>query len=298
MGKFSSHKMPIWFSIFFGPPATQIVVLSALVICLFYFNKGFIWRQHTSEVYKPLLYSNTCGKGDEWAPFYSRQTGGEQRPDAPRILLWNLPFGIYVVNLSKDVKVMTMSCPEKCWLSYDRSTIKASDAVVFHGSDLRQEDMPQWRASGQKWVYWNIEPPPRIQPLAHMNGVFNWTMTYLSESDFYQPYGRATQHKMKQHLDFEKLKRTWQNKSTLAVWAVSHCSVDSRREEYVRELRKFANVTYTASAAQKSVPKKIAVPVTKCSRKSTFFTSPSKTQSAESTSLRSSLMFWNTKSSL
>lgn len=237
---------------FFGTVATFIVVYCVVTIHLYYVSNEL---SRPCEFNKSFLHLDRFQGDEEWTPFNGRKTGIKRKRGAPSILLWHLPFGFYVAGLSKYVKHKPMSCPHHCFLTYDRTTLKQSDAVVFHGSDISPDEMPQWRDVSQKWVYWNFEPPPRIRPLVHMNGVFNWTMTYRSDSDIFEPYGRITQHKINPHYDFEKLKQTWRSKSTLAVWAVSHCNVDSRREEYVRELRKFATIDIYGKCGTKICPK-------------------------------------------
>lgn len=72
-----------------------------------------------------------------------------------------------------------------------------------------------------------------------MRSMFNWTMTYRSDADVpvqYGQYKRKTKKVEKNH------KNLWQGKTKTAVWVVSHCNTDSRREKFVRELSKHIRV--------------------------------------------------------
>ena len=46
----------------------------------------------------------------------------------------------------------------------------------------------------QRWVQWVMESAQYLyMDIALLNGMFNWTMTYKTTSDFYLPYGRFHQ---------------------------------------------------------------------------------------------------------
>lgn len=75
--------------------------------------------------------------------------------------------------------------------------------------------------------------------IAKLNGIFNWTMTYKRDSDFFLPYG--TVHQIKAHPQGEELKEyirefgqrnrhlAGTNRTELkAAWFVSHCATQVR----------------------------------------------------------------------
>ena len=61
------------------------------------------------------------------------------------------------------------------------------------------------------------------------NSFFNLTMTYRRDSDIYTPFGKT--EKLTEQSKWEPLKNDTRQ---LAVWIVSHCKTNSRREEYVK----------------------------------------------------------------
>ena len=95
------------------------------------------------------------------------------------------------------------------------------------------------------------------------NGFFNWTFTYRRDSDFQRPYGVIEQYKqlpsdllnpddasinasslmnfIKQYGKDNRHVIEGRNKSV--AWFVSHCGATSRRDDYVKELKKHIDVS-------------------------------------------------------
>lgn len=81
---------------------------------------------------------------------------------------------------------------------------------------------------------------------------FNWTMTYLPESDIPLPYGRieplasAPNTESEQRHIQESVRLSNVNpakgKTKLVIWMVSNCHARSNRMKYVRELQKYLDV--------------------------------------------------------
>ncbi|KAH9364483.1 hypothetical protein HPB48_017773 [Haemaphysalis longicornis] len=130
--------------------------------------------------------------------------------------------------------------------------LMSSDAVVFHGPEVRFYDSPKWRAARQKWVFWSQEPPP---PVGSLKRVFNWTMTYRSDSDIWNPYGIIAERKTKQSYQYQQTWKIWRRKSRMAAWAVSRCEARSRREDYVKQLRKYVRVNVYGKCGQLKCPR-------------------------------------------
>ena len=87
-------------------------------------------------------------------------------------------------------------------LAYKRST----DAILFHQRSFDFNDLPKKRKPNQRYIHWIIESAQYLYMDIHkLNGIFNWTMTYRQDSDFYLPYGRF--HKIKNHPEGEELKK-------------------------------------------------------------------------------------------
>lgn len=67
------------------------------------------------------------------------------------------------------------------------------DAVVFHHPAVfkKHSTLPERRSPRQRYVFLTRESPAHAPPPRSFEAhVFNWTMTYRSDSDFYFPYGR------------------------------------------------------------------------------------------------------------
>ena len=85
------------------------------------------------------------------------------------------------------------------------------------------------------------------------NNFFNWTITYREYSDFRQQYGIIKQ--IKDHPPEGKLldahihgygvehAGTFKHKTKIIAWFVSNCYSKSGREEYVKELQKYIEVS-------------------------------------------------------
>ena len=114
--------------------------------------------------------------------------------------------------------------------------------------------MPTKRHPKQRYVQWIKEAPVYSHmDIRSLNGYFNWTMDYRTDSDFYAPYGYIAQTKMHpvgQDLD-EYIEKFGQenkhlakgkSKKLKAAWFVSNCHARSRREKYVKELKNYMDI--------------------------------------------------------
>ena len=60
-------------------------------------------------------------------------------------------------------------------------------SIVFE----KHSSLPKSRSPHQRYVFLTRESPAHAPlPRSYEAHVFNWTMTYRSDSDFYFPYGR------------------------------------------------------------------------------------------------------------
>ena len=91
----------------------------------------------------------------------------------------------------------TLECQEygvSCRISYRKENYEESDLVVFHGrgSGFGVKSLPNRskRPPHQRWMYYNGEAPPNAGLVSQeYNGLFNWSMTVKSDSDFVLAYG-------------------------------------------------------------------------------------------------------------
>lgn len=181
------------------------------------------------------------------------------------------------------------NCPvSSCWVTSHKEAVANNldefDAILFHpnNADLSPDELQrihEWRAPHQRFVLVHME-----SPLLHPDALtrlprnfFNWTMTYLWNSDIPRPYGyfvprlpikdkkdisnannnpnfhyaqipaRWIEYNQEQflaslpHRPPEFLARARRPKGV--AWLVSNCNTTSQREDYAQELSKYVNVT-------------------------------------------------------
>ncbi|CAL8375585.1 unnamed protein product [Gadus morhua 'NCC'] len=79
-----------------------------------------------------------------------------------------------------------------CYLTEDQDEYSEADAVIFHHREIATHatQLPtDPRPHAQKWIWMNFESPTHTPGLWELEGVFNLTMTYRSDSDIFLPYG-------------------------------------------------------------------------------------------------------------
>ena len=185
------------------------------------------------------------------------------------------PFERQCPNLMGD----NQQSPKSCFATNDASTLPSNssfDAVVIHGlwfdlSEDRLQAINGWRRPHQRFVYFMTESPVYDQHsgrIPNYNDFFNWTMSYRIDSDIHKPYGSFelksettnTAGALPQiHRDghwpvvwdgniANKNNTSLMNLSHLAqrpnkvAWIVSNCRSSSKREEFVKELKKHIRV--------------------------------------------------------
>ena len=131
-------------------------------------------------------------------------------------------------------------------LTYEKQRFEESDLVVFHAVDMPGVDhlrtLLKKRSTSQRWVYAMWESPNLTPNLAPLNGLFNSTWTYRSDSDFVSPYGSYEElseeekmNKMKNIPDYS------QGKTELVAWMVSNCGPQLRMA-FVERLKNYIKV--------------------------------------------------------
>uniref|UniRef100_A0A914HM17 Fucosyltransferase n=1 Tax=Globodera rostochiensis TaxID=31243 RepID=A0A914HM17_GLORO len=175
-------------------------------------------------------------------------------PTKPVILLWTPVFRHNSLKLHSD-------CPfsEQCFLTYDRRALGHADAVVYHIPDIKwtmpsalssskladrsvQPDFPEQNAfkANAVNVFFSQENPSTLTYYYQSKKLekaadkfFHWTMTYLRSSDFPMPYGGFW-------VPPEETRRLGFSDKRVrgAVWFVSNCHTESKRELAVEALSK------------------------------------------------------------
>jgi len=157
-------------------------------------------------------------------------------------------------------------CPvqRNCELITDKPRMNVSDAVVvklppmFRSINMIINDIANSdaRKPDQYWVFVTHEPPTifdhQHKPLDMLNNFFNLTMTYRMDSDIVTPYGwferieNPVEGIKVSFLNEQKNKSpepwSFEHKTRMVAWAVSHLNRPSGRDEYVKELQKYIPV--------------------------------------------------------
>ncbi|KAL4225579.1 Alpha-(1 3)-fucosyltransferase 7 [Mactra antiquata] len=133
-----------------------------------------------------------------------------------------------------------------CKLTLKRKMANVSDAVIFQGRYMPKNTGFK-RPVGQVWIFAEHEAPPVYKSLAKKFGLynhrdaFNWSMTYdKALADIHLPYGEIRRHKHYISKDYDKIAL---NKTKGALIITSHCQVVSRRTQFLKELKKYTDVT-------------------------------------------------------
>jgi hypothetical protein len=154
-----------------------------------------------------------------------------------KILLWTKYFGS---NHWVDLNLQDLKCEySNCILTENRNDLNNSDALLLNWKDISDRDVPEYHLTHQKWVLYNWESPHNspVGALEPFEDQINWTMSYRQDSDIFIPYGKI--FKCDKNL---KNKHKFYEKNKSIAWIVSNCETDSRREDYVKKLRKYIDV--------------------------------------------------------
>ena len=197
------------------------------------------------------------------------------RNQTKTILVWNdsverveiISFG----TGSSAFNVCNFNPYEQCELVNDRRKrpIESYDAIVINVPILKWSSLMKKRLNQslklrnrqqrQRVVFFSQESPVHtwsgkaVNP-KHFNNFFNWTMTYRIDSDIPLFYGRIQrlQHSL---LSPNIRNNNATNKTRLVAWMVSHCSTDSRREEYVEQLKRHIKVDVYGDCGNMKCPR-------------------------------------------
>ncbi|XP_064487612.1 alpha-(1,3)-fucosyltransferase C-like [Ornithodoros turicata] len=160
----------------------------------------------------------------------------------PRILFWTDFPQRAMLNPAGVDELQVPHCKHRCRVTYNRNYLNCSDALVFHSQDLNINDLPIVRHIFQKWVFYANEAPEYSYTgdFYRLNSLFNWTMTYRSDSDV--PLRCGAFRRSSANRNRTNFKDLWMRKKKTAVWLPSACKTKSKREDFVSELQKYTDV--------------------------------------------------------
>ncbi|GBM30267.1 Alpha-(1,3)-fucosyltransferase C [Araneus ventricosus] len=139
-----------------------------------------------------------------------------------------------------------------CYVTANKSSAYHSDAILFHVPDLHSSNIPKRFRNDQIWILYSMEPPRyAVLKWYLISSLFNWTMTYRSDSDVQVKYGEVVRKKIACHDKVITRKSIFKNKKNTALWMVSNCRTQSKREAYIQELRKYFQVDIYGKCSRK-----------------------------------------------
>lgn len=214
-------------------------------------NKTNIKLYTVLQVICHMIFSNIC--------FVN---GHEKHEWMHYVLVWSispLPYNSFVKNLGKgqDTFIKRKCAFQNCYVTRDEMYLNNThdfDAILFLGSELSQLTIvPSVRYDDQKYVFVSVgsavtEPVSKV-----FNSFFNWTWTYKLDSDIRsndvvvrnkndEIIGPAWEVNWIKHNKMKPISQTLkmklETKRIAAIWFASNCNTSSKREDYIRELKR------------------------------------------------------------
>lgn len=138
------------------------------------------------------------------------------------------------------------SCNYSCMLTLDVDLLSDADVVVVfsHHFTADSSSLLPKSSVGQIWVYFAVESPLNSYNVLfakpEWHHVFNWTMTYRRDSDFYFGYGDFI--KRSDALPKRDFSAIVSGKSKMVAWFVSNCYAQSKRGDIASALKEHFQV--------------------------------------------------------
>ena len=153
------------------------------------------------------------------------------------ILAWNSFFGRKDFEAGGCGTKPFAACPvSNCFLTRDHAYLSGASALLFHAHEAAA--LPTHRDERQLYVFFLQESPDNSN--WYLERDYNLTMTYRADSDIRIPYGEF--YKKRTAESSYRLKFPFAKKTRSVAWTVSNCYTPSKRERYVRELKRYIDV--------------------------------------------------------
>uniref|UniRef100_A0A668S5R3 Fucosyltransferase n=1 Tax=Oreochromis aureus TaxID=47969 RepID=A0A668S5R3_OREAU len=167
---------------------------------------------------------------DPLAPDRLVSLPGENSPVT--LLIWTHPFGQYG-ELPDCLELFQI---DGCTLTDDALRYPQADAVIIHHREIATgyADLPpEPRPPAQKWIWMNFESPTHTRGLWRLEGVFNLTMSYRTDSDIFLPYG---------YLPLRGPHSSKLLRSRFVAWVISNWSESQARVTFYNQLRQYIHI--------------------------------------------------------
>ncbi|XP_008554692.1 alpha-(1,3)-fucosyltransferase C isoform X1 [Microplitis demolitor] len=200
------------------------------------------------------------------------------------ILYWNKMYAEKHTDFMFGVGDIFKNCPvPHCYATPDRKLfnfITDYDAILFHGIEMQLNDLPTYRSTHQRYIYFSWESPVS-RPLNDHEFVlnpnfYNWTMSYRLDSDIRRPYGQVRDIESNKiiapprdpdgvvkwrlphddkYIPTEDEMLIIKGKKKMAAWFVSHCETNSQREILVNNLQQYFEIDVYGKCGDKNCNK-------------------------------------------
>ncbi|CAK9303558.1 unnamed protein product [Gordionus sp. m RMFG-2023] len=150
-----------------------------------------------------------------------------------KIILWNTFHGDPTWYITDLGRTSFTNCEyTSCDVTYNKTDWYNADAILFDTMFIKDLDLPT-HSYKQIWIFFNMESPIHTYgDLTSYDYIFNWTITYLPQSDIYNPYN-STAMKRKSKIRNTKNENYSYGKIELAIIVVSNCYANNRRFETI-----------------------------------------------------------------
>ena len=215
---------------------TVLYLLAGFLLCFtaYFYVKGFRLQKPPPPDVPPLDDADELG---------TNSSVGTNTTTSKTILLWGTWFG-RSWPFPPDSKLTCFGL-YACRLISDQSLYLQSHAVVYHGRDSGQQALAplERRPEMQVWVYYNMESPQQTLWYTKVPNAFNWTATYVRESDIMAPYGRVEEG-TKYGEGFDPSKNYLEGKNATAIAIISNCWAASGAERlnFIQALSNFIDI--------------------------------------------------------
>ena len=149
-------------------------------------------------------------------------------------------------------------CNGKCICTYNKTLLPRADAVlmVLTNPNICLTDLPKHQYRNQIFAAVIYETPHstgiknvyKLLKDRRLQNYFNMTVSYRYDSDVVVRYFEVLALNSTRNFNMTSIKRTKQKK---AVWIVSHCKTLIHREQFVKELQKYINITILGRCGRK-----------------------------------------------
>jgi alpha-1,3-fucosyltransferase len=186
----------------------------------------------------------------------------KQNSNVKSILFWNSELLGAKINYRVS-NFKNWNCEvTNCLVTNDRNekNVELYDALLFHGINFKNTDLPPKRNPKQPYIFYENESPEhdyfRNTSDWCPKSFFNWTLTYRFDSNIHYKFGSVvdkdtfhfvapskTVKWMEHNPAIHKFINPWvfhiaKSKGKGAAWIVSHCNSSSMRDRLVEELGK------------------------------------------------------------